>query len=645
MPNVSDRKLDSKIPEGAIGEKWSNHKFSMKLVNPNNKRKFDVIVVGTGLAGASAAATMAGLGYNVKVFTFHDSPRRAHSIAAQGGINAAKNYHGDGDSIQRLFYDTVKGGDFRAREANVHRLAEVSVDIIDQCVAQGVPFAREYGGLLANRSFGGAQVSRTFYAKGQTGQQLLLGAYQSLAQQIGMGTVKFYNRSEMVDVVTVDGQAAGIVTRDLRTGEMQSHAAHAVVLATGGYSNVFFLSTNAMACNVTAAWRAHRKGALFANPCFTQIHPTCIPSSDEFQAKLTLMSESLRNDGRIWTPKNPEDKRPAGQIGEDDRDYFLERLYPSYGNLAPRDIASRAAKRAVDAGRGIGPLQNGVYLDFGDSLKRLGPAQVTERYDNLMEMYERITGENPFDQPMRIYPAPHYTMGGLWVDYNLMTTVPGLYALGEANFSDHGANRLGASALMQGLSDGYFVLPYTIGDYLAPQLGQKPVDTKHEAFVTAEREAKDRFNQYTAIKGKRSVDYFHRELGKIMWDYCGMERNEPGLLKALSEIPALYEEFKTDLRVLGDGMGMNQSLEKAARVDDFFQLGYTMCQDALDREESCGGHFRTEFQTPEGEAQRDDENFAYVSAYEYAGEPLKEAALVKEQLTFDNVHLATRSYK
>ncbi len=645
MPNVSDRKLDSKIPSGPIQDKWNNHKFSVKLVNPNNKRKFDVIVVGTGLAGAAAAATLAGLGYNVKVFTFHDSPRRAHSIAAQGGINAAKNYHGDGDSIYRLFYDTVKGGDFRAREANVYRLAEVSVDIIDQCVAQGVPFAREYGGLLANRSFGGAQVSRTFYAKGQTGQQLLLGAYQALAQQIGLGTVKFYNRSEMVDVVTVDGQAAGIVTRDLRTGEIQSHSAHAVVLATGGYSNVFFLSTNAMACNVTAAWRAHRKGALFANPCFTQIHPTCIPSSDEFQSKLTLMSESLRNDGRIWVPKNPEDKRPAGQIPEDDRDYFLERLYPSYGNLAPRDIASRAAKRSVDSGRGIGALQNGVYLDFGDSLKRLGPEQVTERYDNLMEMYERITGENPFEQPMRIYPAPHYTMGGLWVDYNLQTTVPGLYATGEANFSDHGANRLGASALMQGLSDGYFVLPYTIGDYLAPQLGTKPVDTKHEAFVTAEREAKDRFNQYLAIKGKRSVDYFHRELGKIMWDYCGMERNEPGLLKALSEIPALYHEFKTDLRVLGDGVSMNQSLEKAGRVDDFFQLGYTMCQDALDRQESCGGHFRTEYQTPEGEAQRDDENFAYVSAYEYAGEPLKEAALVKEELTFENVHLATRSYK
>ena len=587
-----DMQLDSKIPAGPIGEKWESHKFNMKLVNPNNKRKFDIIVVGSGLAGAAAAATMAGLGYNVKVFTFHDSPRRAHSIAAQGGIHAAKNYHGDGDSVHRLFYDTVKGGDFRAREANVHRLAEVSVDIIDQCVAQGVPFAREYGGLLANRSFGGAQVSRTFYAKGQTGQQLLIGAYQALAQQIHLGTVKLYNRSELIDTVTVDGKCAGIVVRDLTTGEVQSHSAHAVVLATGGYSNVFYLSTNAMACNVTAAWRAHRNGALFANPCYTQIHPTCIPSSDEFQSKLTLMSESLRNDGRIWVPKNPEDKRPPAQIPEDERDYYLERLYPSYGNLAPRDIASRAAKRAVDSGRGIGSLQNGVYLDFGESLARLGKEQVTERYDNLMEMYERITGEDPFKQPMRIYPAPHYTMGGLWVDYNLMTNVPGLYALGEANFSDHGANRLGASALMQGLADGYFVLPYTIGDYLAPQLNEKPVDTAHPAFKAAEQGARDRFRQYVATKGRRSVDHFHRELGKIMWDYCGMERNEAGLLKALSEIPALYEEFKTDLRVLGDDSSLNQSLEKAGRVDDFFQLGYLMCQDALERKESCGGHFR-----------------------------------------------------
>jgi succinate dehydrogenase / fumarate reductase, flavoprotein subunit len=642
---LSSIKIDSKIPDGPMNDKWTNHKFSVKLVNPNNKRKFDVIVVGTGLAGASAAATLAGLGYNVKVFTFHDSPRRAHSIAAQGGINAAKNYHGDGDSIHRLFYDTVKGGDFRAREANVHRLAEVSVDIIDQCVAQGVPFAREYGGLLDNRSFGGAQVSRTFYAKGQTGQQLLLGAYQALAQQIGNGTVKLYNRCEMVDVVTVEGRAAGIVTRDLVSGEIQSHSAHAVVLATGGYGNVFYLSTNAMASNTSATWRAHRKGALFANPCYTQIHPTCIPSSDESQSKLTLMSESLRNDGRIWAPKNREDSRPAHQIPEDDRDYYLERLYPSYGNLAPRDISSRAAKRAVDDGRGVGPLKNGVFLDFGDSLKRLGPEKVTERYDNLMEMYERITGESPYEMPMRIYPAVHYTMGGLWVDYNLMTNIPGLYALGEANFSDHGANRLGASALMQGLADGYFVLPYTIGDYLAPQLNHKPVDTKHEAFVTAEREVKDRFNQYLGIKGKKSVDYFHRELGKIMWDYCGMERDENGLLKALSEIPALYEEFKTDLRVLGDATSLNQSLEKAGRVDDFFQLGYTMCQDALARNESCGGHFRSEYQTPEGEAQRDDENFAYVSAWEYGGEPMKDAALVKEQLVFEEVKLATRSYK
>jgi succinate dehydrogenase / fumarate reductase, flavoprotein subunit len=641
---LSSIKIDSKIPAGPIAEKWENHKFSVKLVNPNNKRKFDVIVVGSGLAGASAAATLAGLGYNVKVFTFHDSPRRAHSIAAQGGINAAKNYHGDGDSVHRLFYDTVKGGDFRAREANVHRLAEVSVDIIDQCVAQGVPFAREYGGLLDNRSFGGAQVSRTFYAKGQTGQQLLLGAYQALAQQIGNGTVKLYNRCEMVEVVTVDGRAAGIVTRDLVNGQIQSHSAHAVVLATGGYGNVFYLSTNAMACNVTAAWRAHRKGALFANPCYTQIHPTCIPSSDEFQSKLTLMSESLRNDGRIWAPKNRGDNRPPAQIAEEDRDYYLERLYPSYGNLAPRDISSRAAKRAVDDGRGVGPLQNGVYLDFGDSLKRLGPEKVTERYDNLMEMYERITGESPYETPMRIYPAVHYTMGGLWVDYNLMTNIPGLYALGEANFSDHGANRLGASALMQGLADGYFVLPYTIGDYLAPQLNQKPVDTKHEAFITAERGVKERFSQYLSIKGTKSVDHFHRELGKIMWDYCGMERNETGLLKALSEIPALYDEFKKDLRVLGDGTSLNQSLEKAGRVDDFFQLGYTMCQDALAREESCGGHFRSEFQTPEGEAQRDDENFAYVSAWEFNGE-MADASLVKEPLSFESVALATRSYK
>ena len=641
---VSTINLDAKIPSGSITEKWDNHKFSVKLVNPANKRKFDIIVVGTGLAGASAAATLGGLGYNVKVFTFHDSPRRAHSIAAQGGINAAKNYHGDGDSVHRLFYDTLKGGDFRAREANVHRLAQVSVDIIDQCVAQGVPFAREYGGLLDNRSFGGAQVSRTFYAKGQTGQQLLLGAYQSLAQQIHLGTVKLYNRSEMVDVVTVDGKASGIIARDLRTGELTAHSAHAVVLATGGYGNIFFLSTNAMACNVTAAWRAHRKGALFANPCYTQIHPTCIPQSDEFQSKLTLMSESLRNDGRIWVPKKLEETRLPGQIPEEDRDYYLERLYPSYGNLAPRDIASRAAKRQVDSGRGVGPLKNGVYLDFGDSLKRLGPEKVTERYDNLMEMYERITGESPYETPMRIYPASHYTMGGVWVDYNLMTNIPGLYAMGEANFSDHGANRLGASALMQGLTDGYFVLPYTISDYLAPQLNQKPIPTSHEAFTTAIADAGGRFKQYLGIKGRRSPDYFHRELGKIMWDYCGMERDRTGLEKALSEIPALYDEFKTDLRVLGDDTSLNQGLEKAARVDDFFGLGFLMCQDALDREESCGGHFRTEHQYDDGEAKRDDENYAHVSAWEFEG-TLANATKHKEELTFEYVKPAVRSYK
>ena len=642
---MSDIKLDAKIPAGPIEDRWDNHKFSVKLVNPANKRKFDVIVVGSGLAGASAAATLAGLGYNVKVFTFHDSPRRAHSIAAQGGINAAKNYHGDGDSIYRLFYDTVKGGDFRARESNVYRLAQVSVDIIDQSVATGVPFAREYGGLLANRSFGGAQVSRTFYARGQTGQQLLLGAYQTMAQQIHNGAIKLYNRHEMVEVVQVDGKAAGIVARDLRTGELSSHSAHAVVLATGGYGNVFYLSTNAMASNVTAAWRAHRQGALFANPCFTQIHPTCILSSDEFQSKLTLMSESLRNDGRIWVPKNPNETRPADQIPEDDRDYFLERKYPAFGNLVPRDVASRNAKTVVDQMKGVGPLKNGVYLDFSSSLLRLGRDVVFERYDNLFEMYERITGEDPFKTPMRIYPAVHYTMGGLWVDYNLMTNIPGLYALGEANFSDHGANRLGASALMQGLADGYFVLPYTIGDYLAPQLNTKPVDTNHAAFKTAEAAARDRFREYVGIKGKRSVDWFHRELGKIMWDNCGMERSEASLTKAISEIPALYEEFKTDLRVLGSDTSLNQSLERAGRVDDFFQLGYLMCQDALNRKESCGGHFRVESATEDGEAQRDDENFSHVSAWEWQGAPMKEEIEHREQLNFEYVHPSVRSYK
>ena len=641
---MSDINLDSKSPSGPIQDRWTNHKFSVKLVNPANKRKFDIIVVGTGLAGASAAATLGGLGYNVKAFTFHDTPRRAHSIAAQGGINAAKNYHGDGDSIYRLFYDTVKGGDYRARESNVYRLAEVSVDIIDQCVAQGVPFAREYGGLLDNRSFGGAQVSRTFYAAGQTGQQLLLGAYSALAQQVHKGTVELHTRSEMLDLVVVDGQTAGIVVRDLTTGEVTSHSAHAVVLATGGYGNVFYLSTNAMACNVTAAWRAHRRGALFANPCYTQIHPTCIPSSDDFQSKLTLMSESLRNDGRIWVPNNPDDTRGADQIPEGERDYYLERKYPSFGNLVPRDVASRNAKTVVDAGKGIGPLKNGVYLDFSSSLLRLGRDVVKERYDNLFEMYERITGEDPFKTPMRIYPAVHYTMGGLWVDYNLMTNIPGCYSMGEANFSDHGANRLGASALMQGLADGYFVLPYTIGDYLAPQLNQKPVPTDHPAFKAAEAAVRDQNARYLGVKGKYSVDHFHRELGKIMWDYCGMERTEAGLNKALAEIPALYTEFQKDVKVLGDDQSVNQSLERAGRVDDFFQLGYLMCQDALHREESCGGHFRAEHQTDDGEAQRDDENFSYVGAWGF-NHAVADGTLHKEPLSFEYCKPSQRSYK
>ena len=636
--------LNSKIPAGPLGDKWASYKEDVKLVNPNNKRKFKVIVVGTGLAGASAAATLAELGYQVDAFTFHDSPRRAHSIAAQGGINAAKNYQGDGDSVHRLFYDTIKGGDFRAREANVHRLAEVSVNIIDQMVAQGVPFAREYGGLLDNRSFGGAQVSRTFYARGQTGQQLLLGAYQQLARQIGLGGVRLFNRTELVDVVTVEGRAAGIVVRDLMTGEVTSHAAHAVVLATGGYGNAFFLSTNAMACNVTAAWRAHRKGAYFANPCYTQIHPTCIPQSDEFQSKLTLMSESLRNDGRVWVPKNQDEKRSAADIPEEDRDYYLERLYPSYGNLAPRDISSRAAKRAVDKGLGVGPLKNGVYLDFADAIARLGKDVVKERYGNLFDMYERIAGENPYDMPMRMYPASHYTMGGLWVDYELMTSIPGLYAAGEANFSDHGANRLGASALMQGLADGYFVLPYTIGNYLAPMLNKAIPSVDHPEFKAAELAARERFNGYLNIGGTRSPDWFHREVGKIIWDYCGMERTEQGLEKALSELPALYDEFKKDLRVTGSGESLNQTLEKAGRVDDFFQLGMLMCRDALERQESCGGHFRSEYQTEEGEALRDDDKFCHVAAWEWSGDPMTAKRNI-EELEFENVHLATRSYK
>jgi len=636
--------LDPKVPEGPLEDKWQNFIAHEKLVNPANKRKFKIIVVGTGLAGASAAATLGELGYQVEAFTFHDSPRRAHSIAAQGGINAAKNYQGDGDSIYRLFYDTIKGGDFRAREANVYRLAEVSVDIIDQMVAQGVPFAREYGGLLDNRSFGGAQVSRTFYARGQTGQQLLIGAYQQMARQIGLGNVKFWNRMEMVDIVNIDGRCAGIVCRDLMTGEFSSHSAHAVVLATGGYGNAFYLSTNAMACNVTAAWRAHRKGAAFANPCYTQIHPTCIPQSDDFQSKLTLMSESLRNDGRIWVPKSPDESRPADQIPEDDRDYYLERIYPSFGNLAPRDVSSRAAKRMVDAGQGVGALKNGVFLDFADAISRLGEDTIRERYGNLFDMYERITGENPYQEPMRIYPASHYTMGGLWVDYELMTTVPGLYAAGEANFSDHGANRLGASALMQGLSDGYFVLPYTISNYLSEWLNKPIPDETHEEFQKVEQENRGRFKQFMDIGGTRGPDHFHRELGKIIWDYCGMGRNRTGLEKALSEIPALHEEFKTDLKITGNDTSLNQTLEKAGRVDDFFELGMLMCKDALNREESCGGHFREEYQTDEGEAVRNDDDFAYVSAWEWTGDP---AAPVehKEPLEYEVVEFQTRSYK
>jgi succinate dehydrogenase / fumarate reductase flavoprotein subunit len=636
--------LDAKVPGGPIADKWENHKFSVKLVNPNNKRKFKVLVVGTGLAGASAASSLAELGYEVEVFTYHDSPRRAHSIAAQGGINAAKNYHNDGDSTYRLFYDTVKGGDFRSREANVYRLAEVSGAIIDQATASGVPFAREYGGLLDNRSFGGAQVSRTFYARGQTGQQLLLGAYSGLMRQVGLGTIKLHTKVEMLDVVVKEGRAVGIVTRHLGTGEVKSWSGHAVVLATGGYSNVYYLSTNAMYCNVTAAWRAHRRGAAFANPCFTQIHPTCIPQSDEFQSKLTLMSESLRNDGRIWVPANPDDRRPADKIPESERDYYLERIYPSFGNLAPRDISSRAAKRAVDNGNGVGPLKNGVYLDFKDAINRLGRDRIEERYGNLFTMYQRITDEDPYSEPMRIYPAPHYTMGGLWVDYNLMTTVPGLYALGEANFSDHGANRLGASALMQGLADGYFVIPYTIGDYLSGFLGSSPVPTTDEAFTTVESEVNDRVTGYLASRGTRTVDDYHRQLGRLVWDYCGMSRDAAGLDKAMAEIPALHAEFKSDVKVVGTGDSVNQTLEKVGRVDDFFELAMLMCRDARDREESCGGHFREEYQDAEGEAKRDDENFAYVAAWEWTGDP-SEPILHKEQLEFENVKLATRSYK
>lgn len=635
--------LESKVPSGALTEKWDKHRFNMKLVNPANKRKYSAIIVGSGLAGASAAASMAELGYNVSCFCYQDSPRRAHSIAAQGGINAAKNYQNDGDSIWRLFYDTIKGGDFRSREANVYRLAQVSTEIIDQCVAQGVPFAREYGGTLSNRSFGGAQVSRTFYARGQTGQQLLLGAYQALSRQIGLGKVKMYNRHEMLDIVIVDGIARGIVTRDMVTGEVKSYAADAVVLATGGYGNVFYLSTNAKGCNVTAAYRAYKKGALFADPCFTQIHPTCIPVSGDYQSKLTLMSESLRNDGRIWVPKNKGDKRPPNQIPENERDYYLERKYPSFGNLAPRDISSRAAKEACDDGRGVGETGLGVYLDFADAIKRLGRAVIEDRYGNLFQMYERITGEDPYTVPMRIFPASHYTMGGLWVDYNLMSNIPGLHVIGEANFSDHGANRLGASALMQGLADGYFVLPYTIGDFYA-RTGPSKVTTEHPEFKKAEEEVNARVKQLLSIRGKHTVDHFHRELGKIMWDFCGMARNEAGLKKAISLIPKLREEFWNDVNVLGEGLEMNMSLEKAGRVADFLEFAEIMCYDALDRNESCGAHFRTEHQTEEGEAKRNDKDFCYVSAWEYTGEG-QPPRLHKEELRFENVELATRSYK
>lgn len=635
--------LDSKIPSGPIETKWSNHKFDLKLVNPANKRKYTVIVVGTGLAGAAAAASLAELGYKVLCFTYHDSPRRAHSIAAQGGINAAKNYQNDGDSVHRLFYDTIKGGDFRAREANVHRLAEVSLNIIDQCVAQGVPFAREYSGYLSNRSFGGAQVSRTFYARGQTGQQLLLGAYSALSKMVGSGGVTLFTRKEMMDIVLVNGHARGIVTRDLVTGKVESYAADAVCLATGGYSNVFYLSTNAMACNVTAAFRAYKQGAGFANPCYTQIHPTCIPVSGDHQSKLTLMSESLRNDGRIWVPKNQGDNRPPDQIPENERDYYLERKYPSFGNLSPRDIASRSAKEACDDGRGVGPGGRGVYLDFSDAIRRLGEKAISARYGNLFEMYERITGENPYKVPMRIYPAPHYTMGGLWVDYNLMSTVPGLHVLGEANFSDHGANRLGASALMQGLADGYFVIPYTIGGYLA-EAKQQPVNTDMTEFKLAVKQTEEQISKLMAIKGKRSPTSFHRELGLLMWDKCGMARNEKGLKEALHKIPAIREEFWQNLNVLGDSSNVNQSLELAGRVADFIEFAEMMCYDALHRNESCGGHFREEYQTDDGETQRNDDEFAYAGVWEYTGVG-KTPNLHKEQLVFENVKLATRSYK
>jgi succinate dehydrogenase / fumarate reductase flavoprotein subunit len=657
-------KLNSKIPEGTLETKWTKYRSTVPLVNPNNKRKLEIIVVGSGLAGASAAASLAELGYKVKVFCFQDSPRRAHSIAAQGGINAAKNYQNDGDSVYRLFYDTIKGGDFRAREANVYRLAELSVNIIDQCVAQGVPFAREYGGYLSNRSFGGAQVSRTFYAAGQTGQQLLLGAYSALSRQIGLGTVKMYPRHEMLDVVIIDGKARGIIVRDLISGKLERHFGHAVLLCTGGYGNVFYLSTNAMGCNVTAIWKAHKRGAFFANPCFTQIHPTCIPVSGDHQSKLTLMSESLRNDGRIWVPKIKGDTRNPNEIPEDERDYFLERRYPAFGNLVPRDVASRAAKERCDAGYGVGTSKMAVYLDFADAFVRYGKIQasklglhnadsatilklgkevIAEKYGNLFEMYEKITGENPYEVPMRIYPASHYTMGGLWVDYELMTTIPGLYTLGEANFSDHGANRLGASALMQGLADGYFVIPYTIGSYLAGEIHTKPISTDHEAFVKTEKEVQENLDKLMSIGGTKPASYFHKQLGKIMWDKCGMARNEKGLQEAISEIKTLREEFWKNLRIPGTQYELNPELEKAGRVADFLELAELICIDALHRNESCGGHFREEYQTEDGEAKRDDENFAYVAAWEFKS--VGQWELHKEELKFEVVHPTQRSYK
>ncbi len=634
--------LDAKIPSGPLEQKWQRYLQGIKLVSPNNKRKHEIIVVGTGLAGGSAAATLAELGYNVKAFCIQDSSRRAHSIAAQGGINAAKNYPGDGDSIWRLFYDTIKGGDYRSREANVHRLSEISNIIIDQCVAQGVPFAREYGGYLANRSFGGAQVSRTFYARGQTGQQLLIGAYSAMSRQIHQGNITMYARREMLDLVIIDGKARGIITRNLSTGEIERHAADAVLLCTGGYGNAYFLSTNAKNSNVTAAWRCHKKGAFFANPCYTQIHPTCIPVSGEYQSKLTLMSESLRNDGRVWVPKKVDDNRTPESIPEDDRDYYLERKYPSFGNLVPRDVASRNAKYACDEGHGVGITKLAVYLDFRDSIQRLGRDVIEQRYGNLFEMYERITDENPYEVPMRIYPAVHYTMGGLWVDYNLMTTIPGLFCLGEANFSDHGANRLGASALMQGLADGYFVVPYTLGQYIAGT-DTPPVDINHEAFIEAETAALGQIDKILSIGGKTTVLEYHRNLGQLMWDYVGMSRTKEGMSKAIEQISALRESFWNDLKVPGEKNTMNKSLEFAGRVADFIELGELMARDALDREESCGGHFREEYQTPEGEAQRDDENFAHVAAWEYLeGNPQK---LHKEELEFENVKLTQRSYK